>query len=101
MTRRSILDHFEKVELPDPVDLVINQIRDLIHTGILKPGDRLPSEKRIAPFGHRGLKYLIEQEYPCLHFSPSLLLQMRMKGTCTTIAAANTPAQKMLTASME
>jgi GntR family transcriptional repressor for pyruvate dehydrogenase complex len=47
MTRRSILDHFEKVELPDPVDLVINQIRDLIHTGILKPGDRLPSEKSI------------------------------------------------------
>jgi len=29
------------------VDLVINQIRDLIHTGILKPGDRLPSEKSI------------------------------------------------------
>jgi GntR family transcriptional repressor for pyruvate dehydrogenase complex len=47
MTRRSILDHFEKVELPDPVDLVINQIRDLIHTEILKPGDRLPSEKSI------------------------------------------------------
>ena len=47
MTRRSILDHFEKVELPDPVDLVINQIRDLIHAGILKPGDRLPSEKSI------------------------------------------------------
>jgi GntR family transcriptional repressor for pyruvate dehydrogenase complex len=47
MTSRSILDHFEKVELPDPVDLVINQIRELIHTGILKPGDRLPSEKSI------------------------------------------------------
>lgn len=29
------------------MDLVINQIRDLIHTGILKPGDRLPSEKSI------------------------------------------------------
>ena len=29
------------------MDLVINQIRDLIHAGILKPGDRLPSEKSI------------------------------------------------------
>ena len=47
MTRRSILDHFEKVELPDPADLVIQQIKDLIHTGVLKPGDRLPSEKSI------------------------------------------------------
>ena len=47
MTRNSILDHFEKVEFPDPVDLVIQQIKDLLHTGILKPGDRLPSEKSI------------------------------------------------------
>jgi GntR family transcriptional repressor for pyruvate dehydrogenase complex len=35
------------VELPDPADLVIQQIKDLIHSGILKPGDRLPSEKSI------------------------------------------------------
>jgi GntR family transcriptional repressor for pyruvate dehydrogenase complex len=47
MARKNILDHFEKVELPDPVDLVIEQIKDLIHTGVLKPGDRLPSEKSI------------------------------------------------------
>jgi GntR family transcriptional repressor for pyruvate dehydrogenase complex len=47
MRRQSILDHFQKVELPDPVDLVIQQIKDLIHSGILKPGDRLPSEKSI------------------------------------------------------
>ncbi len=47
MTRRSILDHFQKVDLPDPADLVVQQIKDLIHSGILKPGDRLPSEKSI------------------------------------------------------
>lgn len=47
MTRQNILDHFQKVELPDPVDLVIEQIKDLIHSGVLKPGDRLPSEKSI------------------------------------------------------
>jgi GntR family transcriptional repressor for pyruvate dehydrogenase complex len=47
MTRRNILDHFQKIELPDPVDLVIQQVKDLIHRGVLKPGDRLPSEKSI------------------------------------------------------
>jgi len=47
MKRQNILDHFQKVELPDPVDLVIQQIKDLIHSGVLKPGDRLPSEKTI------------------------------------------------------
>jgi len=47
MTRQNILDHFQKVELPDPVDLVIEQIKNLIHSGVLKPGDRLPSEKSI------------------------------------------------------
>jgi GntR family transcriptional repressor for pyruvate dehydrogenase complex len=47
MSRRDIIHHFEKIELPDPVDLVIQQIRDLIRSGILKPGDRLPSERSI------------------------------------------------------
>lgn len=47
MRRQNILDHFQKVELPEPVDLVIQQIKDLIHSGVLKPGDRLPSEKSI------------------------------------------------------
>ncbi len=47
MSRKTLLDHFRKIDLPDPVDLVIQQIRDLIHSGLLKPGDRLPSEKSI------------------------------------------------------
>jgi GntR family transcriptional repressor for pyruvate dehydrogenase complex len=47
MPRKSILEHLQKVELPDPVDLVIQQIKELIHAGILKPGDRLPSERSI------------------------------------------------------
>ena len=47
MSRKSVLEHFQKVDLPDPVEIVIQQIRDLIHNGTLKPGDRLPSEKNI------------------------------------------------------
>lgn len=47
MSSRELIDHFERIDLPDPVDVVIQQIKDLIHSGILKPGDRLPSERKI------------------------------------------------------
>jgi GntR family transcriptional repressor for pyruvate dehydrogenase complex len=47
MSARDLIDHFEKIDLPDPVDVVIQQIKDLIHSGVLKPGDRLPSERKI------------------------------------------------------
>jgi GntR family transcriptional repressor for pyruvate dehydrogenase complex len=47
MAARDLIHHFEKIDLPDPVDVVIQQIKDLIHSGVLKPGDRLPSERRI------------------------------------------------------
>lgn len=47
MSARELIDHFEKIDLPDPVDVVIQQIKDLIHGGMLKPGDRLPSERKI------------------------------------------------------
>ncbi len=42
-----LIEKFQKIELPDPVDSVIQQIRELIHNGDLKPGDRLPSERRL------------------------------------------------------
>jgi GntR family transcriptional repressor for pyruvate dehydrogenase complex len=47
MVSRELIDHFEKIDLPDRVDAVIQQIKDLIHSGLLKPGDRLPSERKI------------------------------------------------------
>jgi len=47
MSAQDLIDHFEKIDLPDPVDVVIQQIKDLIHSGVLKPGDRLPSERKI------------------------------------------------------
>jgi GntR family transcriptional repressor for pyruvate dehydrogenase complex len=47
MPSRDLIEHFEKINLPDPVDVVIQQIKDLIHSGVLKPGDRLPSERKI------------------------------------------------------
>ncbi|GAB1416580.1 FadR/GntR family transcriptional regulator [Paludibacter sp.] len=31
-----------------PTDLVIAKIKELIHSGVLKPGDRLPAERKLA-----------------------------------------------------
>ena len=46
MSKRAI-DFFQPIDMEDPADKIIQQIRDMIHEGVLKPGDRLPSEKRI------------------------------------------------------
>lgn len=42
------LKHFHAIEVRKPSDIIINQIRDLIKTGILKPGDKLPSERSLS-----------------------------------------------------
>ncbi len=39
---------FKEVEIEKPVDIIIRQIRDLISSGKLKPGDRLPSERMLS-----------------------------------------------------
>lgn len=42
------LNNFSQIVYESPVDAIINQIRDLISTGQLKPGDRLPSERMLS-----------------------------------------------------
>lgn len=44
----SILSQFEEVTVESPVDLIIRQIKNLLSSGQLKPGDRLPSERQLA-----------------------------------------------------
>ena len=46
-TTKRAIDFFQPIDMEDPADKIIQQIRDMIHEGVLKPGDRLPSEKRI------------------------------------------------------
>ncbi|MCP4397887.1 MAG: FadR family transcriptional regulator, partial [bacterium] len=41
------LKYFEKIELQDPADRVIQQIKDLISSGKLQSGDKLPSEQKL------------------------------------------------------
>ena len=43
-----MLDNLQKIVIKKPVDQIIEQIRYLITTGELKPGDKLPPERKLA-----------------------------------------------------
>ncbi len=43
-----MLDNLNRIKLENPVDLIIDQIRELIKSGALKPGEKLPPERKLA-----------------------------------------------------
>jgi GntR family transcriptional repressor for pyruvate dehydrogenase complex len=43
-----MLENLQKITIEKPVDKIINQIRSLITSGDLKPGDKLPPERKLA-----------------------------------------------------
>lgn len=43
-----ILSNFKEIKLDHPVDVIIGQIRDLIITGELNAGDKLPPERKLS-----------------------------------------------------
>lgn len=43
-----VLKNFQEISIETPADKIIRQIRTLITTGQLKPGDRLPPERKLA-----------------------------------------------------
>jgi GntR family transcriptional repressor for pyruvate dehydrogenase complex len=43
-----LLENFKAIEVETPVDKIIRQIRELIITGYLRPGDKLPSERKLS-----------------------------------------------------
>ena len=43
-----MLDNFNKIKIESPVEIIIRQIRNLISSGQLKSGDRLPPERKLA-----------------------------------------------------
>ena len=45
---KDVLNNFTEIEVEKPVDKIIHQIRDLISSGQLKPGDKLPSERQLS-----------------------------------------------------
>ena len=41
------IHHFKEIRVNNPSDLIIKQIKTLISAGVLKPGERLPSERSL------------------------------------------------------
>ena len=44
----NLLKNIQEIRIDSPVDKIITQIRELITTGQLQPGDRLPPERKLA-----------------------------------------------------
>lgn len=45
---KEVLNNFKEVVLEKPVDVIIKQIKELLLSGQLKPGDRLPPERALS-----------------------------------------------------
>lgn len=43
-----MLNNLQKIIIENPVDIIIKQIKTLISSGSLKPGEKLPSERKLA-----------------------------------------------------
>jgi len=43
-----MLDHLKPIVHENTVEIIIGQIRELISSGVLKPGDKLPSERKLS-----------------------------------------------------
>jgi GntR family transcriptional repressor for pyruvate dehydrogenase complex len=43
-----VLNHLEQIPFEKPSDIIIRQVRQLIRSGVLKPGDRLPAERDLV-----------------------------------------------------
>ncbi|MEO0585862.1 MAG: FadR/GntR family transcriptional regulator [Bacteroidota bacterium] len=48
MSDLDLLNRFQEISVETPVDKIIHQIRSLITSGQLQPGDRLPPERKLA-----------------------------------------------------
>ncbi|RKX78101.1 MAG: GntR family transcriptional regulator [Spirochaetes bacterium] len=56
----SKLEYFQEINVQKPSDIIIEQIRKLIRTGVLKPGDRLPPERALMERFGVGRGYVRE-----------------------------------------
>ena len=46
--KRQVIEHFRGIDLKTPSEIIIQQIKELISSGVLRPGDRLPAERALA-----------------------------------------------------
>jgi len=43
-----MLENLHKIQIENPIDLIISQIKDLISSGVLKPGGKLSPKRKLA-----------------------------------------------------
>jgi len=43
-----VMEHLREIELQSPADIILQQVKDLITKGVLRPGDRLPAERALS-----------------------------------------------------
>ncbi len=55
---KELLNNFNQIKIESPVDKIINQIKELISSGQLKSGDRLPSERLLSERFGIGRSYV-------------------------------------------
>lgn len=48
MAKPDVLNNFQEIRIESPVDKIIRQIRELITSGQLNPGDKLPPERKLS-----------------------------------------------------
>lgn len=53
-----IVENFKTIKLESPVDKIVKQIRNSIVSGYLKPGDKLPSERKLSESFGIGRTYV-------------------------------------------
>ena len=46
--QRAVLNQIQELKLKKPTDLIVNQITQMVSSGVLKPGDRLPAERAFS-----------------------------------------------------
>lgn len=59
-TSTRVFENIEAIRIENPVDKIINQLKNLISSGQLKPGDRLPAERILAERFGVGRGYIRE-----------------------------------------
>ena len=58
MTDDVIINNLKRIVVESPVDKIIGQIHQLISSGQLKPGDKLPSERKLSEALNVGRTYV-------------------------------------------
>lgn len=84
------LQNFKEVQIEKPSDLIIKQLRHLITSGQLKPGDKLPSERQLSEKMGIGRTYVRDA-----------IKKLEYYGVLKTLPQSGTVVSKLEIASLD